>query len=147
MENVRCSSAPPNTKYNCIVLFLSQWYILCIYASKYFLIGHHCKCQAEFSNLLAKGKIYWTSCRVCRMNRNECLSAMTFLSLTISGGSMIFLGAAARCANLFYLPKTAWKWKNLDPGTSLEPPLRSATDSRIWINDLNKLLMWHSLFK
>ena len=37
-----------------------------------------------------------------------------------SGGSRIFPGGGANsqsgCANLFFRPKTAWKWKNLDPG-------------------------------
>ena len=58
MENYQRSSAPPNIKYNCVVLFLSQLYLLFIHASKYFLIGHYCKSQTEFSDLLAKGKIY-----------------------------------------------------------------------------------------
>ena len=35
MENFQRSSAPPNIKYNCVVLFLSQLYLLFIYASKY----------------------------------------------------------------------------------------------------------------
>ena len=26
------------------------------------------------------------------------------------------------CAKWYFLPKTAWKWKNLDPGASLAPP-------------------------
>ena len=43
---------------------MSQLYLLCIYASKYFLIDHLCKTETEFSDLLAKGKIYWTSSRV-----------------------------------------------------------------------------------
>ena len=64
MENFQGSSALPNIKYNCVVLFLSKLYLLCIYASKYFLIDHHCKSQTEFSDLLAKGKIYWCSHRV-----------------------------------------------------------------------------------
>ena len=51
-------------KYNCVVLFLSQLYLLLIYAPKYFLIDHHCKGQTEFSDLLAKGKIYWCSHRI-----------------------------------------------------------------------------------
>ena len=58
MENFQRSSAPPNIKYNCVVLFLSQLYILLIYASKYFLKDNHCNSQTEFSDLLAKGKIY-----------------------------------------------------------------------------------------
>ena len=58
MENFKRSSAPPNIKYNFVVLFLSQLYLLFIYASKYFLIDHHCKSQTEFSDLLSKGKIY-----------------------------------------------------------------------------------------
>ena len=35
------------------------------------------------------------------------------------------------CANLFFRPKTAWKWKNLDPGGGGVPgaPLRSATEN------------------
>ena len=48
MENFQCSSAPPNIKFNCVVLFLSQLYLLFIYASKHFLIDHHCKNQIEF---------------------------------------------------------------------------------------------------
>ena len=43
MKKFQCSSALPNIKYNCVVLFLSQLYILFIYVSKYFLIDHHCK--------------------------------------------------------------------------------------------------------
>ena len=37
------------SKYNWVVLFLSQLYLLFIHASKYFLIDHHCKTQTEFS--------------------------------------------------------------------------------------------------
>ena len=58
MENFQHSWAPPNMKYNCVVLFLGKLYYLFIYASKYFLIDNHCKSQTEFSDLLAKGKIY-----------------------------------------------------------------------------------------
>ena len=58
MENFQHSSAPPNVKYYCVVLFLSQLYILFIYAYKYFLTDQYCKSQTEFSDLLAKGKIY-----------------------------------------------------------------------------------------
>ena len=58
MENFQHSSALLNIKYNCVVLFLSQLYLLLIYASKYFLIDHHCKSLTEFSDLLAEGKIY-----------------------------------------------------------------------------------------
>ena len=36
MEKFQCHLAPPNIKYNCVVLFLSQLYLLFIYASKYF---------------------------------------------------------------------------------------------------------------
>ena len=61
MENFQCSSALPNIKYNCVVLFLSQLYILFIYASKYFLIDHHYKRYVRTYDLLAKGKIYWCS--------------------------------------------------------------------------------------
>ena len=42
---------------------MSQLCLLFICASKYFLIDHHCKSQTEFSDLLAKGKIYWCSRR------------------------------------------------------------------------------------
>ena len=58
MENFQRSSAHPNIKYNCVVLFLSQLYILSIYASKYFLIDHHYKRHVRIYYLLAKGKIY-----------------------------------------------------------------------------------------
>ena len=57
MENFQRSSAPPSIKYNYVVLFLCQLYLLINYASKYFLIDHHCKSQTEFSDLLANGKI------------------------------------------------------------------------------------------
>ena len=40
-------------------------YILFIYASKYFLIDHHCKRYVRIYDLLAKGKIYWCSRSVC----------------------------------------------------------------------------------
>ena len=53
MENFQCSLALPNTKYNCVVLFLSQLYLLFINATKYILIDHHCKSQTEFSDLIA----------------------------------------------------------------------------------------------
>ena len=50
-----------------------------------------------------------------------------------SGGSRIFPRGGANsqsgCAYLLFLPKTAWKWKNLDPQggrASLAPPLGSA---------------------
>ena len=58
MEKFQHSSAPPNIKYNCVVLFLSQLYILFIYVSKYFLIDHHYKRYVRIYDLLAKGKIY-----------------------------------------------------------------------------------------
>ena len=58
MENFQRSSALPNIKYNPVVLFLSQLYLLFIYASKYFLKDHHCKSQTEFSDPATKGKIY-----------------------------------------------------------------------------------------
>ena len=57
MENFQRSSAPPIIKYNYVVLFLCQLYLLIDYASKYFLIDHYCKSQTEFSDLLANGKI------------------------------------------------------------------------------------------
>ena len=60
-ENFQSNSAPPNIKYNFVVLFLSQLYILFIYASKYFLIHHHYKRYVRIYDLLAKGKIYWCS--------------------------------------------------------------------------------------
>ena len=43
MENFQRSSGPPIIKYNCVVLFLCQLYLLINYASKYFLIDHHYK--------------------------------------------------------------------------------------------------------
>ena len=43
MENFQRSSAPHIIKYNCVVLFLCQLYLLINYASKYFLIDHHYK--------------------------------------------------------------------------------------------------------
>ena len=43
LEKFQCSSALPNLKYNCAVLFLKEIYWLFIYASKYFLIDHHYK--------------------------------------------------------------------------------------------------------
>ena len=43
MENFQRSSAPPIIKYNCVVLFLCQVYLVINYASKYFLIDHHDK--------------------------------------------------------------------------------------------------------
>ena len=58
MENFQRSLAPLNIKYNYVVLFLSQLYILFIYASKYFLIDHHYKRYVRIYDLLAKGKIY-----------------------------------------------------------------------------------------
>ena len=58
MENFQHSSAHPNIKYNCVVLFLNQLYRLFIYASKYFLIDHHYKSYVRIYYLLAKGKIY-----------------------------------------------------------------------------------------
>ena len=58
MENFQRSSALPNIKYNCVVLFLSELYILFIYASKYFLIDHHYKRYVRIYDLIAKGKIY-----------------------------------------------------------------------------------------
>ena len=57
MEKFQCHLAPPNIKYNCVVLFLSQLYLLFIYASKYFPMDHHCKNQTELSDFLEKGKI------------------------------------------------------------------------------------------
>ena len=61
----RCNT---NIKYDCVVLFMSQLYFLFIYVSKYFLIDHHCKTQTEFSDLLAKGKLYRTLGSVNYMN-------------------------------------------------------------------------------
>ena len=57
MENFQHSSALPSIKHNCVVLFLSQLYILFIYVSKYFLIDHHYKRYVRIYDL-AKGKIY-----------------------------------------------------------------------------------------
>ena len=57
----------------------------------------------------------------------KCLSRP--VCMLCSDGSRIFLrggGANSQswCANLYFWPKTAWKWKNLDPGgASLAPPL------------------------
>ena len=51
MENFKCSSAVPNVKYNCAILFWKELYWVFIYASKYFLIDHHCK---------AFHRIYWS---------------------------------------------------------------------------------------
>ena len=46
------------------------------------------------------------------------------------GGSV---NSQSRCANLFFLPKTAWKWKNLTPGGERHwRLLRSATEN-IWV--------------
>ena len=56
LEKFQRSLALPNVKYNCVVLFLSQLYLLFIYASKYFLIGNHCEIQSEFSDLLEKSR-------------------------------------------------------------------------------------------
>ena len=51
-------------------------------------------------------------------------------NIVSSGGSRIFLRGGANsqsgCANLFSWPKTAWKWKNLDPqagGPPIDSPL------------------------
>ena len=57
-----------------------------------------------------------------------------FLYYDTSGGSRIFprgggANSQSGCAYLLFLPKTAWKWKNLDPQggrASLAPPLGSA---------------------
>ena len=57
MENFKRSSAPPIITYNFVVLFLSQLYILFIYASKYVLIDHHYERYVR-SYDLAKGKNY-----------------------------------------------------------------------------------------
>ena len=61
-----------------------------------------------------------------------------------SGGSRIFPGGGGRQLPkllLFFtfLPKTAWKWKNLDPpggGASLAPPLGSANDKVFFFSTL-----------
>ena len=37
MEIFQRSSAPSNIEYDCVVLFLSQLYLLVIYAAKYFI--------------------------------------------------------------------------------------------------------------
>ena len=52
LENFQHSSALPNFKYNYAVLFLKEMYWLFIYASKCFLIDHHCK---------TLDRIYWYS--------------------------------------------------------------------------------------
>ena len=61
MKNFQHYLALPNIKYNYTVLFLSQLYLLFIYASKYFLIDHHYKRYVRIYYLLVKGKIYWCS--------------------------------------------------------------------------------------
>ena len=59
---------------------------------------------------------------------------------TCSGGSRIFLGGRQLPKVLLFfnfLPKTAWKWKNLDPQggrASLAPPLGSANDLDVFIS-------------
>ena len=64
MRNFKRSSAVPNVKYNYAILFWKELFWLFIYASKYFLIDHHCKPFTEFTDLLANGRIDWTSCTV-----------------------------------------------------------------------------------
>ena len=56
LEKFQCSWALLNIKCNCVVLFLGQLNWLFIYASKYISIGHHCKIQSEFSDLLEKSR-------------------------------------------------------------------------------------------
>ena len=59
MENFQNNSAPPNVKYNCVVLFLCQLYLLIIYVVKYFLIDHHYKKgMSVFTDLLEKAKFF-----------------------------------------------------------------------------------------
>ena len=81
MENFQCSSAPPNIKYNCVVLLLSQLYILLIYASKYFLIDHHYKRYIIIYDLLAKGVRNRTD--TIENNKSWCLS-LSLTSVNIS---------------------------------------------------------------
>ena len=77
-----------------------------------------------------------------------------------NGGSRIFPMGVRQLPNwdyftIFFLPKTAWKWKNLDPGggwrASLAPPLdppmlslsnstnirSQSVDSYCWVNVMN----------
>ena len=66
LENLQCSSAVPNIKYNCVVLFLSQLCWLYIYASKYISIitDTHTKIWTEIMIMSFLGRNYWSSCRV-----------------------------------------------------------------------------------
>ena len=43
VENFKHSSAVPNVKYNCAILFWKELYCLFINSSQFFLIDHHCK--------------------------------------------------------------------------------------------------------
>ena len=59
LEKFQCSSVLPNVKYNCAVLFWSQFYWLFIYASKYiflykknFLIDTHTKIWTEITDII-----------------------------------------------------------------------------------------------
>ena len=95
MENFQCSSVLPNIKYNCVVLFLSQFYLLFIYASKYFLVDHHCKSQTEFMISSQKAKFIDVpaGCVGCQIQlieawelvmRGECLIWTTNFKLQVN---------------------------------------------------------------
>ena len=113
MENFQRSWALPNIKYNCVVLFLSQLYLLFIYAFKYFLIDHHCKSHTEFSDLFAKGKIYWCSRRV-------------FVKSQTSTDNLWFLGS-------FRLCQMKQKWKDANIWLFVGFPTGIASvDQEVW---------------
>ena len=72
----------------------------------------------------------------CALAVHSSMSACDSMQAAItSGGSRIFPRGVRQLPKLLlffkFLPKTAWKWKNLDPQggrASLAPPLRSAND-------------------
>ena len=57
LEIPQCSSVLPNIKKKlCSIIFESIVLVIYLYFKIYFLIGHHCKIQSEFSDLLEKSR-------------------------------------------------------------------------------------------
>ena len=79
------SSASPNIKYNYVILFLCQLYLLIIYASKYFLIDYHYKRYVRIYWSPGKGKIYWCSRsarkgNICTTRHSWLIQPVSFLT-------------------------------------------------------------------
>ena len=96
LEKFQHSLALPNTKCNCVILFLCQMYWSFLYCFKiFYLIDHHCKTPQIRQKLLKflQG-VKWGSCFWGRFEMNErhlkglfTLSDYATVTVTLKGGA------------------------------------------------------------